>query len=289
MNINITALFVCIDDFCKIYEKAQLTKLLPSDKKRNRGSFLCLSEMLFIEILYHFSGFRTFKSFYEYSIKGKYRNLFKELPCYERFVALKKYLFMLMTLLLHFLMGDKTGVYFADSTPIKVCHNKRTSKHKVFNGLATIGKSSMGWFFGFKLHIIINDKGGIVGVRITGGNCDDRVALREMKGELMGRIFADKGYISKGLFADFLKQGLKLITGIRRTMKNYLMPAIDKILLRKRSIVETVFGILKTSFNLEHARHRSVINAFVHLLGTLVAYQFRKSKPTIKNAFITTS
>lgn len=245
--------------------------------------------MLFIEILYHFSGFRTFKSFYEYNIQQKYRHLFKALPCYERFVALKKQLFMPMTLLLHFLMGDKTGVYFADSTPIKVCHNKRTSKHKVFKGLATIGKSSMGWFFGFKLHIIINAKGGIVGVRITGGNCDDRVALREMKGDLMGKIFADKGYISKGLFADFLKQGLKLITGIRRTMKNYLLPAIDKILLRKRSIVETVFGVLKTSFNLEHSRHRSVINAFVHILGTLIAYQFKKSKPTIKNAFITTS
>jgi hypothetical protein len=126
MNINITALFVCIDDFCKIYEKAQSTKLLPSDKKRNRESFLCLSEMLFIEILYHFSGFRTFKSFYEYSIEGKYRNLFKALPCYERFVALKKQLFMPMTLLLHFLMGEKTGVYFADSTLIKVCNKKRT-------------------------------------------------------------------------------------------------------------------------------------------------------------------
>ena len=254
MNINITALFVCIDDFCKIYEKAQSSKLLPSQKQRNRDSLLCLSEMLFIEILYHFSGFRTFKIFYEYGIKGKYRHLFKALPCYERFVALKKHLFMPMTLLLHFLMGDKTGVYFADSTPIKVCHNKRTSKHKVFNGLATIGKSSMGWFFGFKLHIIINDKGSIISVRITGGNCDDRVALREMKSDLQGKMFADKGYISKELFADFLKQGLKLITGIRRTMKNYLIPAIDKILLRKRSIVETVFGVLKTSFNLEHVK-----------------------------------
>ena len=179
---------------------------------------------------------------------------------------------MPLTLLLHSLSGEETRLYFADSTPLKVCHNKRINNHKVFDGLASRGKYTMGWFFGFKLHIIINHNGQIMAVKITPGNVDDRVALGDMVGNLRGKCYAYKGYIGKKIFSELWDQGLHLITGIRKNMKNHLMPFIDKVMLRKRFVIETIFGVMKTEFNLEHSRHRSPINAFVSILACLVAY-----------------
>lgn len=282
MTIDITTLFVCIDDFCKLYESSIKSKTLPSYKTRQRQGYLSLSEMLLIEVMYHFSHYKSFKYFYIHDILGRHRNKFNKLPCYDRFVALKKHLFMPLTMLLHSLGGEQTGIYFADSTPLKVCHNKRINKHKVFEGLATRGKSTMGWFFGFKLHIVINHKGQIMAVKITPGNIDDRTALEDMATHLQGKCFADKGYIGKKTFSKLWGQGLHLITGIRRNMKNHLMPLIDKVLLRKRFVIETIFGVMKTDFNLEHSRHRSPINAFVSILACLVAYAYKTDKPKIR-------
>lgn len=282
MNIDITTLYVCLDDFCKLYESSLKSKALPAPRTRQRQGYLSLSEMLLIEVLYHFSHYKNFKYFYLHDILGRHRHHFTKLPCYDRFVALKKQLFMPLTLLLHSLSGEETGLYFADSTPLKVCHNKRINNHKVFDGLAARGKSTMGWFFGFKLHIVINHKGQIMAVKITPGNVDDRLALEEMVRHLRGKCYADKGYIGKKIFADLWQKGLHLITGIRRNMKNHLMPFIDKMLLRKRFIIETIFGVMKTDFNLEHSRHRSPINAFVSILACLVAYTYKTDKPKIK-------
>lgn len=140
----------------------------------------------------------------------------------------------------------------------------------------------MGWFFGFKLHMVINHKGQIMAVKITPGNTDDRMALMGMVKALKGKIFADKGYIGKELFLNLWSQVLHLITGTKRTMKNHLMPMIDKVLLRKRFIIETIFGVLKKDFNLEHSRHRSPVNAFVNMMACLAAYTYKCHKPRIK-------
>ena len=282
MSIDITALFVCLDDFCKLYESALKAKALPDNHHRHREGYLSLSEMLLIEVLYHFSPYKDFKHYYLYGICQEHRHKFLKLPCYQRFIALKKQLFMPLTVLLHHLIGQETGIYFADSTSLKVCHNKRISRHKVFEGIAKSGKSTMGWFFGLKVHLILNHKGQIMAVRITAGNKDDRKALGEMVKNLKGKCYADKGYIGKDIFQKLWEKGLHLITGIRKNMKQHLMPYIDKILLRKRFIIETMFGILKTDMNLEHTRHRSVTNAFVHIMATLVAYSFKNRKPKIK-------
>jgi transposase len=179
-------------------------------------------------------------------------------------------------------MREETGIYFADSTTLKVCHNKRIHNHKVFKELAQRGKSTMGWFFGLKLHLIINHKGEIMAVKITPGNTDDRKALEEIVNGLQGKCYADKGFVGKDIFQKLWEKGLHLITGIRKNMKQYLMPYIDKILLRKRFIIETTFGLLKGNMGLEHSRHRSPVNAFVHILATRVAYCFRSKKPKIK-------
>ena len=282
MKIDITALFTCLDDFCKLYETCIHARALPQNQQRFRLGYLSLSERLLIEVLYHFSPFKDFKRFYKYGVCQEYRSYFKKIPSYERFVALKKKLFMPMSLLLHSLTGEETGLYFADSTSLKVCRNKRITSHRVFEGLAKRGKSTMGWFFGFKLHLIVNHKGQLMAVRITPGNTDDRKALLDMIKSLKGKCFADKGYLGKKLFQDLWDKGIHLITGIRKNMKNHLMPMMDKILLRKRFLIETIFGILKTDMNLEHSRHRSPVNAFVNIMAALIAYTYKNNKPQIK-------
>ena len=169
-----------------------------------------------------------------------------------------------------------------DLTKLAVCHNRRIHRHKVFDGLAARGKTSMGWFFGFKLHFcyINNDKGQIMAVKITPGNTADSTVLDEMTRHLAGKLYADKGYIGRELFHKLWRRGLHLITGIRRNMRNYLMPMADKIMLRKRFVIETVLDTLKSEMGLEHSRHRSPVNAMVHVLSCLVAYAFRPGKPS---------
>ena len=142
----------------------------------------------------------------------------------------------------------------------------------------------MGWFFGLKLHFVINHKGQIMALKITPGNTADSAVLDDISQHLSGKIYADKGYIGRGLFSKLWQRGLHLITGIRRNMRNYLMPLVDKLMLRKRFIIETVLDILKCEMGLEHSRHRSVVNAMVHVLSCLVAYAFRPGKPAIAQA-----
>ena len=281
MSIHITALYCCLDDFCKVFEKWQAHKLIPSEKKRYRAGKLSLSEMLFIMVLFHLSAFRHFKAFYQYGIGHQYRDCFDEIPHYDRFVALIARLFAPLTVLLHCLSGEQTGIYFADSTKLAVCHNRRIHRHKTFDGLAARGKTSMGWFYGLKLHFVINYQGEIMALKITPGNTADNTVLADIARRLTGTLYADKGYLGKELFQTLWRRGLHLITGIRRNRKNYLLPLADKMLLRQRFLIETVLDTLKSEMGLEHSRHRSPVNALVHILSCLAAYAFRPGKPSI--------
>ena len=135
--------------------------------------------------------------------------------------------------------GQVTGISFVDSTAIPVCHPKRISRTKVFKETAKLSKSSMGWFFGFKRNLIINDCGEILSCRITPGNVDDRTHMPSMTQGITGQMFGDKGYIKKELFEQLLSKGLQLITPLKANMKNQLIRMDDKILLRKRSVIES--------------------------------------------------
>lgn len=282
MTYDITALFCCLDDFCKIYEDWEKHRLIETGRKRHRACRLALSEMLLIMIIFHFSPCKNFKYFYTQFLPYKHGQDFPKRLSYSRFVQLMPRLFLPLSLLLHTLTGQKTGIYIADSTSLPVCHSRRISRHRVFKTLAKRSKTTMGWFFGLKLHLVINDQGEIMAVRVTPGNVDDRQTIDEMTRLLKGWLFADKGYISKVLFLKLYRRGLKLMTGIRRNMKNYLMPLIEKLLLRKRFLIETVFDTLKTAMNLSHTRHRSIINFCVNLLSCLAAYQLKRIKPSMR-------
>jgi hypothetical protein len=284
MAVDITALYCCLDDFCKVFADWQAHRLIPSQQTRQRCGKLSRAEMLFIVVLFHLSPYKNFKTFYLYGIGCQHRACFGALPHDDRFVSLMPRLFVPMMVLLHSMSGEQTGLYFADATKLAVCHNRRIHRHKVFDGLAARGKTSMGWFFGLKLHVVINHKGQIMALKITPGNTADSTVLDEITQHLMGKLYADKGYIGHELFQALWQRGLHLITGIRRNMRNYLMPLADKIMLRKRFVIETVLDILKCDMGLEHSRHRSPVNAMIHVLSCLVAYAFRPGKPSISQA-----
>jgi len=180
-------------------------------------------------------------------------------------------------------LGTSTGISFLDSTPLAVCDNHRIYHHKVFDGVAHRGKSSTGWFFGFKLHLLFNDRGELLNMALTPGNVDDRKPVPRLVKRLFGKIFADKGYLSQALFQQLLDTfGFQLITKLKSNMKNRLLPVVDKMLLRKRAIVETIIDQLKNISQIEHTRHRSVTNFLVNLLCGLIAYCHQPKKPSLQ-------
>ncbi|WP_410520685.1 IS982 family transposase [Candidatus Tisiphia endosymbiont of Dioctria rufipes] len=281
MKKDITELYSFIDDFCKIYYEYEKKKLLPTAKQRNRRCDMSLSEIMTIMVMYNTSYAKNFKYFYKTCIEYIHKGDFPKALSYNRFVELMPRLFVPLNILMHLLFGEETGSYFIDATTINACHNKRRYSNKIFKGLAKHSKSSMGYFYGFKLHLIINEKGQFIALKMTKGNVDDRISVPELTDGLTGVMYADKGYIKQNLFVSLYERGLKMVHGIKKNMPNKLMDLKEKIMLRKRNLIETVFDYLKNKMNLEHTRHRSPINAFVHILSTLVAYSLKKNKPSI--------
>ncbi|KJV80730.1 transposase DDE domain protein [Orientia tsutsugamushi str. UT76] len=158
---------------------------------------------------------------------------------------------LLLAVLMHYLKGDDTGIYYIDSTKLAICHNKRTSSNRVFNRISKIGKSSYGWFLGFKLYIIINNKGEIMSVKITKSNKSYLSVASIISKVLSDKLFGDKAYISKSLFHQLFFNDLRLFTNLRKDMQTYLLDIDDKLLLNKRSLIESVFNVLKKHMHLE--------------------------------------
>jgi len=233
------------------------------------------------------SGFGNFKWYYENEVLGYYSSYFKSLPSYNRFVELMPNSLTVVVRLLNYLLYQNrrysSGLEYIYSTKLAICHNKRTNSHKLFAGLAELGKSSMGWFFGFKLHITCDTSGNLTAMAITKGNVDDRVPVLKLMSEFKGKLFADKGYIDKKLSANLAKLGITLVTQSKKNMKTRLMPAhiFDVIMLKKRSIIESIFNLLKNKLQLCHTRHRSITNYIVHIVAVLTRYQLFCNKPKI--------
>jgi Transposase DDE domain len=280
--MNILPIFCDIDDFCLFFEPLwQQRRLSDQPRQRQRASTLCLSEVMTIIVLFHTSSYRNFKSYYTEHVMQYLYWAFPKLPSYNRFVELMPSALVPLCGYLQTRKGQCSGISFVDSTSLKVCHNRRIHSHKVFKGCARRGKTSVDWFFGFKLHLVTNDCGELLNVRLTPGNTDDRRPVPELVKELFGKLFGDKGYISQALFETLFEQNLQLVTKLRQKMKNRLISMFDRIMLRKRAIIESVTDQLKNISQIEHSRHRSVANCFVNLVAGLVAYTFREKKPSL--------
>ncbi len=284
--MHLTKIFYEIDEFCKRFEKQFERRLLTNGEgKRNRAFQLTLSEIMTIMVFYHESGYKTFKDFYEKHVLVYMKADFNPLVSYNRFLELRQNAFIPLLMFLQLnALSRCTGISFIDSFPLKACHVKRSYFHKTFKGLAQKGKTSVGWFYGFKLHVIINHIGEIIAFCITPGSVSDNneSVLIKLTKKIFGKLFGDRGYlINEQLFTKLYSNGVHLITKIRKNMKNKLMPLQDKLLLRKRGIIESVGSILKGSESLEHTRHRSLSGFFAHVIATLVAYNFREKKPSI--------
>lgn len=280
--IILDELFCDVDDFCLRFEPDWHKHLISSDSIcRLRSNQLSLSEIMTILIAFQTSGYRNFKLYYLNLVCQYWRRAFPNLVSYSRFVQLIPRVIIPMTHYLSCCQGSATGIGFIDSTSLKVCHNRRIFSHRVFDGIARRGKTSVDWFYGFKLHLAINDRGELLNVALTPGNVDDRKPVRELLKGLPGKFVGDKGYISKELASDLRAEGIILLTKFKNKMKNRLVTWSDKLLMRKRALIESVIEQLKNLCHIEHTRHRSPTNFVVHLLAGLIAYSHLPNKPSV--------
>lgn len=283
----LVTIFYHVDEFCKLFQAALQAKSVIDQQSyvQISAASMSLSEIMTICIFYHYSGYKNFKSFYKNHVLVHMRSDFKRLVSYNRFVELMQGIITPLTLFLKICCIAKcTGISYIDSFALKVCHNRRIHSNKVFKGLAARGKTSIDWFYGFKLHLIVNDAGEIVNFAITPGNVADNNGdlLETLMRDLFGKVFGDRGYIvNEELYRKLYEKGIQLITKIRKNMKNMLMHLSDKLLLRKRGTIESIGGILKEVFDLEHSRHRSPRNFLCSVLSAITAYFFKPNKPTV--------
>lgn len=285
---KIIEIYCKVDDFCKefSFEIEKFKKIdVPNGKKtRKRKLEMSDSEILTILICFHLGSHKTFKHYYIQVVKEQWQDLFPKTLSYNRFIEIQSRYFIVFALFLKEKgLGKCTGISFIDSTTLKVCKNQRIHAHKVFKGIAERGKSSMGWFYGFKLHLVCNEKGELLSFYLTKGNVDDRNPkhIKKLTEELFGKIYADKGYLSQALWQMLFEDGIQLFTKLRKNMKGHIMDIKDKILLRKRAIIESINDELKNLCQVEHTRHRGINNFIMNIIGALVAYSFFPKKPSL--------
>jgi hypothetical protein len=274
-------IFCDIDDFCNELEHHCQNYMLSGPAKSNRGPTCCIaiSEIMTILVMFQMSRFRDFKNFYNGFLKFYHKDCFPKLPSYERFVHLMSRAIFPLTIFTQIKAGRQTGVCYIDSSCLPVCHLKRSKRHTTFDAIAEYGKTSVGWFFGLKLHIVTNDLGELLAFKITrGSRSDSQEAVPLLKG-FKGLAFGDKGYLGKKIFEELMQGGLKLITRKRKNMKEKQeLSSHEKQLLNQRGIIETVIGHLKHCYQVWHTRHRSIINAMTHLVAALAAYAIEPLK-----------
>ena len=267
-----------VDDFCQLFIKQWQRMLLETGEiKRCRPCRLSPAEVMTIIIHFHQSHYRDFKNYYLHYVCRQLKPFFPELLSYTRFLGVMPSVVVPMCSYLTSKLGKPTEIQFVDSTKIEVCHIMRAKRNKVFEDITQHGKSTMGWSFRFKLHLIINHLGEIVALKLTKGNID----VADMADSIFGKLYGDKGYISKALSGELLEKGVELIITIRKNMKKKFISLWDRAILKKRFIIETVNDQLKNISYIEHSRHRSVHGFMLNLLGGLIAYCLKEKKPSL--------
>ena len=277
---KLVEIFVKVDDFMKKNEITINEHLIGHQKWQKKMS---KSEIISIIIFFHLSRFRCFSSYYKNVILGVLKDWFPTAYPYEKFIHLQSSVMLEMFFFLNKnCLGETTTANYIDSKPLKVCHIKREKSHRVFDGIAQKGKSSIGYFFGFKLHVICNEIGEIVRFKLTPGNIADNNhdILQHLFQQLKGMFLGDKGYITT-LKKVFKEQGIHLITKVKKNMKPVYLTHEEKFYLKKRGLIESVFDFLVNQCQIEHTRHRSPQNFLMNLFSGLAAYHFIDKKPSI--------
>lgn len=277
--MRLLELFCAVDDFWQTMEQQRQQALPIRTGQKTREPGLCTSEIMTILIHFHQSGYRCFKTYYQEYVLKHLQAEFPGAMSYSRFVRLMPRVAVLLWAYGLYRCGRCTGISFVDSTTLPVCHNRRIGRHRVFAGKAARGQSSTDWFYGFKLHRVVNDQGDSLAFHLTAANGDDRQPVPRLAAKLFGKRCGDKGYVSTALFQTLFAQGVKLVTNLRANMKNKLTPLADKLLLRKRWIIETINDQLKHISQIEHSRQRSPLNFIVNVLAGLIAYSGQPKKP----------
>jgi len=285
---EITEIFYLCDEFFKEFDVTIKKHLLQEDnvgKHRNKPNRLSDSEVMTLLIAFHLSSMRNLKHFYLFYVCRHRREDFPNPVSCNRFVELQQRVALPLVLFLKTCRTGKcTGISFIDSAALKVCHIKREHQNRVFDAAAAKGKSTPGWFFGFKLHIIINDRGEIIGFVVTRGNVDDRhpLSMESFIRNVSGKLYADRGYVSQRLAKILFVDGIHFVAKMRDSMKGGELPLQDRLMLRKRAVIESVNDELKNICRIEHTRHRCFTNFITNLIAGLLAYGFLPKKPSIR-------
>ena len=278
-------IFCDCDDFYKKYEQFIADKPIGIKKSNaHRKPSLAVSEVMTILIVYHLTGMKCFQYYYTELVRKHFQSYFPGIVSYTRFIELIPRCMLPLWLFVNTnRTGKETGFYYGDSKKMPVCDNLRINRNKVFKGIAGRSKSSTGWFYGLKLFLVINQYGQIMRCIFSPADIADNNIdmMRKMFNKLQGYIFADKGFISKQAFEEFYQKGLKIVTTVKRNMKNKFMIMAERPALMKRGVIESVNDLLMTICDIDHTRHRSPINAVVHGLAGVTAYTYLDKLPSI--------
>lgn len=273
--------YVELDDLLKEFEKYSLKKGTPLKK---HDTVLSASEVGAILVMYHLSGYKTFEYYYKRVILKEYKSWFPQAPNYKSFL---RYISMSLEVMILWLLykcsqSKRTGFYIIDSKKLPVCHIKREHQHQVFKDIARKGKSSMGWFYGFKIHLVINNLGEVVSFELSTGNVADNNPdlLKKLLSKLEGICIGDKGYLTK-LFEYFYENKLHLLVKQKKNSQGKVVLPHHIKLLNSRGLIESVFDIASSIMDIDHTRHRKPVNAFTHIFSAIVAYQFYENKPCL--------
>lgn len=281
--LDLTTLFCTIDDFFLKFEPVYY-QFLKQQKtcSRVRCASLNISEIVFIVIWYKCSHFTNFKAFFT-SLNNHHRSLFQGIPCYERMIYLiKRHHLALHALHFYLMKGCEQPYLWIDSTSLPVCKNQRIQRHKALIQIATRGKSSMGWFFGCKLHVIMNASGHLVSTALSNGHTADIKMVEQLVSGFKAKLYADRGYISSKLKSQLRQQHIDLITYHRKNMQALQLDQDDEYHLKQRNKIETLFSLLKGSYHLVTSKARSLTGYLAGIYASLCAYQIcHTNKPVI--------
>jgi transposase len=225
-----------------------------------------------------FVGHKSWKDYYRYLRSHHHGVTIGSLPTYKNFMGcVHKLVGYALVFLEAVRKYCKQGVnlQFADASALPVCKIKREFTHKVAKGLASKSKGTMGWYYGFKLHLVVDKDGLILAWRITTATVDDRKVLALVWHELTSMIVADAGYLGSNWQEAAADLHLILLTGIKKIMRK-LMIRWQHALLKARQIVETVFSVVKFRLGMDSTLPRSAMGYFAHYVWCLLAYQLRR-------------